>query len=134
MVKRALKTSDHFMESVAKEKFPGQYRSKARKSARGHLEKLTAIIEETFDLADNPRKEFALMFNDPDMLQKVVDVIYPVVAAGVSSQISTLGKPFNQCVSVEKVDAAYTSVKSHLKKHGKWSCYIKQVSRYTAYS
>lgn len=126
MVKRDLKTSDRLIESVAKKNFSRQYRSKARDSARGHLGELTSIIEKTFDLGVNPRREFALMFNDPDMLRKVVEVIYPVVAAGVSNQVLTLGKLFDQCVSDDKVDAAYIRVKSHLTKHGKWSATIRR--------
>lgn len=126
MVKRALKTNDRFMESVTKDKFSRQYRSKARESARGHLEKLTSIIEETFDLTNNPRREYALMFNDPDMLRKVVEVIYPVVAAGVSTQVLTFGKPFNQYVSDEKVAVAYTRVETHLKKHRKWGATLSK--------
>ncbi len=103
-----------------------QQRSKARSSARGYFNKLSGIIEETFDTVDNPRKEFALMFNDPDMLRKVTEVICPVVAAGVSSQILTIGKPFPQCVSDDRVNSAYDNVKSHLKKSGKWGVTVRK--------
>jgi hypothetical protein len=103
-----------------------QQRSKARTSARGYIDKLADVIEETFDSVDNPRKEFALMFNDPDMLYKVTKVICPVVMAGVSSQILTFGKPFHQSVSDDRVDAAYVSVQSHLKKSGKWGATVRR--------
>lgn len=103
-----------------------QQKSKARTSARGYLDKLADVIEETFDSVDNPRKEFALMFNDPDMLYKVTKVICPVVTAGVSSQILTFGKPFHQSVSDDRVDAAYNRVKSHLEKSGKWGATVRK--------
>ncbi len=55
------------------------------------------------------------MFNDPDMLRKVINVIYPVMAAGVSTQVIMLGKPFNLCISDEKLDVAYNRIKFILR-------------------
>jgi hypothetical protein len=112
---------------MSKPEKTSKQRSDARKQACQHLTKLVAIIEETFDSADNPRVEFAMMFKDPEMLRKVTTIIYPVVWAGVNSQALVMGKIIVQrSVSNEQADAVFNNVKVHLTENGSWNTIEKK--------